>query len=209
MTEPTIDFSAFNGREAANVQPQRTEDPRWDGSATPKQLSFLRSLAEQKGKVDEVAAELAKGHGPSKARASALIERLLQLSSQGATAPATTSGLDLRELNGGYYAATLNGVTKFFRIDRVLDADNRWFGWSFVKIQAGDELHKQGSQRPNSNVYVGASQDYLAEIVKDEEAAYRLYGTELGRCGVCGRTLTNEESRAYGIGPDCREKMGI
>jgi len=34
-----------------------------------------------------------------------------------------------------------------------------------------------------------------------------LYGTELGECGVCGRTLTDEKSRAYGIGPVCRERF--
>lgn len=34
------------------------------------------------------------------------------------------------------------------------------------------------------------------------------YGLELGECGHCGRELTNDESRALGIGPHCRKKMG-
>lgn len=34
------------------------------------------------------------------------------------------------------------------------------------------------------------------------------YGLELGECGHCGRELTNDESRAAGIGPKCRKKMG-
>ena len=33
--------------------------------------------------------------------------------------------------------------------------------------------------------------------------ASKAYGREIGSCGVCGRTLTNEESRAAGIGPVC------
>lgn len=33
-----------------------------------------------------------------------------------------------------------------------------------------------------------------------------LFGQELGSCGHCGRELTNEESRAAGIGPVCRSK---
>lgn len=33
-------------------------------------------------------------------------------------------------------------------------------------------------------------------------------GRELGHCGVCGRTLTDEESRARGIGPICAENNG-
>lgn len=34
------------------------------------------------------------------------------------------------------------------------------------------------------------------------------YGLELGECGHCGRELTNDESRAMGIGPHCRKHMG-
>jgi hypothetical protein len=32
------------------------------------------------------------------------------------------------------------------------------------------------------------------------------YGMLIGKCGVCGRTLTDEESRANGIGPVCAER---
>jgi hypothetical protein len=37
-------------------------------------------------------------------------------------------------------------------------------------------------------------------------AAYR-YGQELGYCCRCGRHLTDEDSRAAGIGPDCASKV--
>lgn len=37
----------------------------------------------------------------------------------------------------------------------------------------------------------------------DLKVARMLYGKELGHCGNCGRTLTNQESRAMGIGPEC------
>lgn len=40
----------------------------------------------------------------------------------------------------------------------------------------------------------------------DLKAARMLYGRELGHCGECGRTLTNQESRAMGIGPECATK---
>ena len=36
--------------------------------------------------------------------------------------------------------------------------------------------------------------------------AAKAYGREIGECGICGRTLTNEESRAAGIGPICSQK---
>jgi hypothetical protein len=36
--------------------------------------------------------------------------------------------------------------------------------------------------------------------------AAALYGQHLGHCGLCGRTLTDQESRARGLGPDCAAK---
>ncbi len=38
------------------------------------------------------------------------------------------------------------------------------------------------------------------------ETAMALYGQTLGYCGRCGRSLTDETSRALGIGPVCRNK---
>lgn len=46
-------------------------------------------------------------------------------------------------------------------------------------------------------------------IAADPMAAMLRYGTELGHCGHCGRTLTNDESRALGIGPKCRKGFGF
>lgn len=43
----------------------------------------------------------------------------------------------------------------------------------------------------------------LKEIEKDEDAGPR-FGREIGRCYICGRTLTDARSRALGIGPVCR-----
>lgn len=43
----------------------------------------------------------------------------------------------------------------------------------------------------------------LTAIKADPDAGPR-FGREIGRCYVCGRTLTDERSRALGIGPVCR-----
>lgn len=43
----------------------------------------------------------------------------------------------------------------------------------------------------------------LTAIQDDPDAGPR-FGREIGRCYVCGRTLTDETSRALGIGPVCR-----
>lgn len=44
----------------------------------------------------------------------------------------------------------------------------------------------------------------LSAIKTDPDAGPR-FGREIGRCYVCGRTLTDETSRALGIGPVCRD----
>lgn len=88
-------------------------------------------------------------------------------------------------------------VLKFFHVDKP--TEGRWVGYTFVKEQASDDLYpvKDRARR----------EDILATIAEDPREAIVRYGREIGKCGVCGRTLTEEESRAYGIGPVCRTKV--
>lgn len=51
-----------------------------------------------------------------------------------------------------------------------------------------------------------AAKTIIEKIAIDPELASRTYGREIGDCGRCGRTLTNEVSRAAGIGPICASK---
>lgn len=43
-------------------------------------------------------------------------------------------------------------------------------------------------------------------IAEDPMAALQLYGRETATCGRCGRALSNDASRAAGIGPECAKK---
>lgn len=195
--------------------------PKVEGP-TEKQVSFMRSLAQQVANtlpskhsgIPEVV-EIELGQEMTKRRASAFIDRLLVLREEAkqeaarATRPkAKGTGLDLSKLTGGYYAVRTEDGVKFFKVDVVREDGNKWDGWVFVRAQASDDLYRIGSQRPGET-YMGKAADALAEIVKDEQAAFALYGHELGKCGVCGRTLTDEESRARGIGPVCAAKVGF
>jgi hypothetical protein len=86
-------------------------------------------------------------------------------------------------------------ITKFYKVDAPLEG--RWAGYVFLKVQASDDLHDIRSR----DHVEGVINSIIAQGWK--ECLLR-YGREIGRCGHCGRTLTNEESRAYGIGPVCR-----
>lgn len=100
----------------------------------------------------------------------------------------------------GRYAVTgEDGATKFYRVDRP--TEGKWKGYTFVEVQAGDELH---------NLRGRAARDGVLRKIAEAgvQAAMERYGREIGACGHCGRTLTNEDSRERGIGPICAGKMG-
>lgn len=99
------------------------------------------------------------------------------------------------DIPNGYYAVANSGPDDihYFRVSRYRSGDVK------IQEQASDTLHP---------VYGGRAKAVLTTIrtVGAREAS-ELYGRTIGRCGRCNRTLTNAESRAVGIGLDCRSKM--
>ena len=51
--------------------------------------------------------------------------------------------------------------------------------------------------------------EQLQQLASDPFEALVAHGKQTGTCGCCGRTLTNPESIALGIGPICRANWGI
>lgn len=102
-----------------------------------------------------------------------------------------------REIPEGNYALRSDdGTVTFYRVDRP--SKGKWAGYVFISRLAGEVKYPVKGQQ-------GAK--VRRELERDPQAAAALYGTELGVCGICLRALTNEESRAYGIGPQCRSKF--
>lgn len=85
----------------------------------------------------------------------------------------------------------------FYKVDKP--REGRWAGYTFVNVQAGSEYYPL---RPFAN-----ASNVLSIIARDPQKALADYGHELGECGVCGRTLTNPESIAAGIGPICAGRL--
>jgi hypothetical protein len=91
-----------------------------------------------------------------------------------------------------------NDVT-FFSVWIGAPDDSQRRGWWSVKMYLSDEkvkLHRK------QQIWV------LEQIAKDPAAAASRYGLESEHCGICGRKLTKDESRARGIGPVCAERWG-
>lgn len=68
---------------------------------------------------------------------------------------------------------------------------------------------RRGTYVPNSSGDdAGIAAESFASIAESGvEEALRMHGYEFGNCGVCGRTLSNDESVKLGIGPVCRERL--
>lgn len=93
----------------------------------------------------------------------------------------------------GRYAVEEDGTLKFFKVKNGNRA-----GFVFLDVQASDDWHAVRN--------VTRIRAIVALIAQDPQAAMIRYGHELGECGRCGRTLTDEASRAAGIGPVCASK---
>lgn len=109
-----------------------------------------------------------------------------------------TARIPIPDVPAGRYAVTgEQGQTVFLKVDRP--AEGTYAGRTFVKVQASDEYHPMA---------LPVAKALLAKILADGlKAASIRYGKELGFCGVCGRILTDETSRAEGIGPKCAQRF--
>lgn len=104
-----------------------------------------------------------------------------------------------------------DGKLRFIEVDKP-DKD-RWQGWTFVKVRASDELHKLGSVNPHYGTYKGKAVALVgvlagADTHELEQYAIR-FGMEIGECGFCRRSLTDEDSRGLGYGPVCAGRRGL
>lgn len=166
---------------------------------------LVRQITELDGEAGSKAAEYTAGmterglwtpgrEGNASAWIGRMIEKERELAraARGA-APATPAA----EVPNGRYAVEEDGTLKFFHV-RNGKAGTRWEGWTFVDIQASDETYALKDRTRKDRI--------LALIAQDPETAMNRYGQELGVCGDCGRTLTDETSRSIGRGPICRSK---
>lgn len=110
----------------------------------------------------------------------------------------TQSATCIDEVPAGRYAVEHNDVLWFVKVD--VPTEGKWAGFRFVTRQLSDDYERLNKATQRA---------ILADIaaVGPRECAIR-YGHELGHCAVCGRTLTNEDSRNAGIGPKCASASG-
>lgn len=123
-------------------------------------------------------------------------------------APAPTLSVNdiLHDVEDGYYAFASTGKNDlvFYRV-----ATNKGFhnpakkGQRFVQLVVGGHSNETlvGRRGVESATRIAG----LSPALRRE--AMERYGREIGKCGRCGRHLTDEVSRALGLGPECASKM--
>lgn len=116
----------------------------------------------------------------------------------GHTAAPEATPAPAADVPAGHYAIPSTGDNDlaFYRVDRP--AKGAYAGRTFVKLVVGGH--------PDRNVPRSHVAGILARIAADPDAGPR-YGQTIGRCCRCNRHLTDETSRAAGIGPECRRHI--
>jgi len=106
---------------------------------------------------------------------------------------------DAKAVPAGYYATKSRTGNNDLDFWLVQDGKGKWSGYKFVKRILGG--HAPQYMRKQEQWFA------LNRIAESGiEAGNKLFAAELGRCYKCGKDLTDETSRALGIGPTCRAK---
>lgn len=167
-------------------------------NATPKQKAFIESLlAGRVVDADRVARIRGAWDRITVGDASDIIGVLLSLPVKASSPVQPHTAMP--EVPAGRYALDSDHGVKFYHVQKPVDG--KWAGYVFVHVQAGDDLFPIKNRESRAAI--------LKEIAENPQAAMIRYGREIGRCGHCGRTLTDDDSRAAGIGPICASKMGF
>ena len=172
-------------------------DTIWKGDTTPEaEAAFADfTLIGQAGATAKEA-----GRAAFSAYIDSLIAYRDTLRKAAATLPTPGPAGDVPA--GRYAIEEPDGSTTFWKVDRP--DSGKWAGYTFVKMlvasPSGLVENAVRNKARREAVLAAVAQAGVAE-------SSRLFGKRLGVCGVCGSPLTNEESRARGIGPVCEGRL--
>lgn len=179
-----------------------------DGFVSEAQAKWLVDILVKREVADAASILIRLEQGLAKMAGSALITahknapfkqvRVTAAMAEAIAPGASTEELEVNVVPAGRYAVCdpTDSVIKFFKLDRP--TTGKWAGYTFLKVQASDDLFPVRDQAKKALI--------LAEIAKDVLGSEQAYGQLLGKCARCRQTLTDETSRAFGIGPECRKK---
>ena len=193
-------------KKVLDSPPGKAHNYRMTSLATTPQISFLTALL---GKIVALDAKFANAAAlvlevaPTETtvvvsdritRAQATLARL----QASAPAPVVAAAAPVAATvpDGSYALDGADGALRFYDVETP--AKGKWAGFTFLSVAASDERYPiKGSERTR----------ILAEIAVDPLAAATRYGLHFSVCACCHRQLTDETSRAIGLGPICARRF--
>ena len=173
--------------------PKEFQTAAVDETASEPQLNYLRALrsgkdlsklsAEQQAWLEDADFDTFPSLLPKK-RMSVVIEQLKELDWMKGDKLAEEYGV----ADGRYAVEKPDGTLMFYSVKKGSN-------WTNVSVWASDARWLIRDMKEKRRI--------LKAIKNDPDAGPR-FGREIGRCYVCGRTLTDAKSRQLGIGPICR-----
>jgi hypothetical protein len=170
-------------------------------TATPAQVETLKTLCTEFAEFNVEAARemwthlahLSKGGSLTMSRASHEIQTLIDLKRSARRAAQAEAAEPVPFIEAGRYAIDNNeGTLAFYRV-AAKDGRN-----TAVYVYASDEQRKLPAK---------AAAGVLRKLAAiDLEAAGVRFGQETRKCRKCGKRLTQEHTRAAGIGDECASK---
>ncbi len=166
------------------------------GALTDNQVAaVLRCMAQDKDRGEQRAADAFRTQELARpvhaVNLNAVEEAFARAKSQGIQWPKLTlDGFQLKPAG----AASRNAGSIY-----VTQGDSR-DGLYLGRVMRGEFLPSRECDEPTRDKVLEAMADPLASAVA--------YGKKFGRCAVCHRELTDEDSIERGIGPVCAERMG-
>ena len=207
------------GRVCAKFEERRTAEanraaaynrvtPWQELDATANQVSFIADLSKKKG-VPTVKPD-------NRAHASRLIA-YLKAKPDVKNPEQPGFQLDFRMVNlikSGRYAVRADDTSPYIFIRVLRPTTGKLRGMLKIDTQHSDQWIKRlvfsssgALMYHRRGMHHGQSLSELLTLimVNQAEGAWN-YAELLGACGACGKTLTDERSRYYHVGPDCERK---
>lgn len=168
--------------------------PWADKPASEPQIAAIRKIAAKKldeAGIADIEAQIPTLTGGREGTASQLMDKLFAMSFR------NLPPVSLPQVPAGRYAVENADNVLAFYVIRMKDNGS--------KI----EIYVKASHAEHLIPFTVPGYTTILQTILDaglREATIR-YGKELGACGVCGRELTDENSRAEGIGPVCAQRF--
>lgn len=131
-------------------------------------------------------------------RASTGVSRTMNAPVLTSSRPIPADNFQYADVPTGSYALWNMQLNRWFFFTVSRPKNGQWKGWTFLAKHVGENRVK---------VRDVPYQQIMSKIQREPQKCAANYGHQTGRCGMCGKELTDPKSIAKGIGPVCEKRF--